>query len=755
MISSGIWTRACRGIRLSPVVVIGVTLALPCEAQPQGAPEEYPRIPRLSAPVVVDGVVDETEWQEGLLITLPWEVSPGDNRPAIVRTECRVGYDSRAVYMGCIAYDPNPSAIRAHLTDRDSAWRDDYIGLMLDTFNDSLRAFGFFVNPLGVQMDIIRNDLGAGDEHDESWDAIWKSNGRITEEGYEIELAVPFTSLRFQSTDGPQIWAGFITRNYPRSVRRQLGSSQIDRNLNCFLCQGVKVIGFEGVKPGKNLDISPTLTARRIDEREGIPDGRFRVSDEGAELGLTVLWGITPNLTFAGTINPDFSQVEADAARLDVNRRFAIFFEEKRPFFLEAADYFETLFNVVHTRSVADPDWGAKLTGKAGPGAIGTFVAGDAITNILIPGSERSFGTMIDDSSIAGVARYRRDIGLSSYMGALYTGREGTDYSNHVVGIDGLFRFTDHDSINFQVLGSQTEYPEAIAAVFKQPSGSFRDAAYRVGYRHETRDLWLGASYRDVGEGFRADLGFMPQVDYREANVAGQRSWWGDRDEWYTRIRLGGRYHFEENQRGGLLFRGGHVWTGFEGPLQSEADYTVSVRTRGYQGVEFDEQTHNLWARVRPSGLIDFGLSLHYGDDIDYAHVRPGTQFSWEPWVTLRIGRHLEFNFSHDSERLDVEGGRLFEVELSELKVVYQFSARTFVRAILQYEDLRRNPQLYDRVVASKREDLFTQLLFSYKINPKTVLFLGYSDNHLGTDSFSVTQLDRTVFFKLGYAWVF
>ena len=202
----------------------------------------------------------------------------------------------------------------------------------------------------------------------------------------------------------------------------------MDPNDNCFVCQAPKVTGFEGVKPGRNLELDPTLTGQRTDQRGGFPDGPLQSGDEEADLGLTARWGITPNLTFSGAVNPDFSQVEADAVELDVDTQFALFFPEKRPFFLEAADFFQTPFNAVYTRTVADPRWGAKLTGKVGKNAIGFFVAEDDRTNLLLPGDQFSRTATLEDLRTTDAAlRYRRDIGTGSTLGARSpTGKVGT-----------------------------------------------------------------------------------------------------------------------------------------------------------------------------------------------------------------------------------------------------------------------------------------------------------------------------------------
>ncbi len=214
-------------------------------------------------------------------------------------------------------------------------------------------------------MDLIRNDLaGNRNQEDPTWDAIWTSAGELTDDGYVVEMAIPFTSLRFQHRPGEQTWGFSLFRAYPRSTRHEIYNNPYDRNLSCSLCQTEKLVGFSGVKPGRDLELTPTLTGLRVDEREEFDDPELVEGDAEAQVGITARWGITPNMSLLGTLNPDFSQVESDAARLQVNNQFALFFSEKRPFFLEGADLFQTFFRTVHTRVVADPSWGLKVTGK-------------------------------------------------------------------------------------------------------------------------------------------------------------------------------------------------------------------------------------------------------------------------------------------------------------------------------------------------------------------------------------------------------
>ena len=722
-------------------------------AQETPRPRTEYSIPRTESPIKVDAKLDEPAWQEAARIDLQYETRPGENIPAPVETECLVTYDSSHVYIAFRAYDENPQAIRAHMVDRDTAFNDDFVGVVLDTFNDERRAFEFFVNPLGVQMDLFNDDLS----HDEttSWDAIWSSAGRITEEGYVVELAIPFHQLRFPSGGEELTWGFDAVRFYPRSDRVRIASQPMDRGVSCYLCQISKATGFEGASAGRNIELVPTLTAGRTDEREDFPEGDLQDGSAETELGLTAKWGITPSLTGNLALNPDFSQVEADVAQLDVNNPFALFYPEQRPFFLEGADIFSTPLDTVFTRNVADPLWGGKISGKQSIHGLGVFVAQDQVTNLLFPGSEGSDSDSFDFKTIDSVWRYRRDFGNASAIGALFTGREGDNYHNRVAGVDGLYRITDTHSLRFQALGSQSLYPDDIAEDYDQPMGSFSDQAYLLGYSHDSRN-WRGwARYQDIGEDFRADMGFMPQVDFREGSTGFEHNWWGKEGDWYNRIELGSELERKEDQSGQLLQQEWRVWSGVGGPLQSFVWLNLSLAEQGYEGEVFNANAVRTFFRIQPSGMFSFDMFSRIGGQVDFDNVQQGDAVRLVPNFRLNLGRHVQAQLRHTYEQLDVDDGRLFTANLSQLRFVYQFNIRTFVRAIVQYTDIDRDLSLYDdpEDVDAKTNQVFSQLLFSYKVNPRTVLFLGYSDNREGDENNDLLQEDRSVFLKIGYAW--
>ncbi len=739
------------------VAAMLLTIVVPSIAFAQAPENEKPSppathdIPRVDAEVRVDGVLDEAVWDRAWTMTMDYEVQPGENIPAPARTEVLVMYDERHIYVGFRATDPDPGAIRAHLTDRDQAWSDDWVGVVFDTFNDERRNYLFAINPLGVQMDTIEH----WPDGDTPWDGIWASAAIVTDWGWSAEIEIPFSTLRFQRSEAPQIWGFDAIRGYPRNVFHQMGAFPRDRSNNCYLCQALEIEGFAGVSPGRNIEIVPTLTASRTDAREVLPDGSMVDGDPDIELGITARWGITPNLTLSGTVNPDFSQVEADARQLEVNRPFAIFYPEKRPFFMEGADFFETSMDIVYTRLMREPSWGLKLTGKEGAHTIGAYVVDDDITNLIIPGSESSDYTVLDSSNRATVLRYKHDIGSSVTLGGLFTDRNGQDYLNRVGGFDGDLRITPRDRVFVQVLGSSTRYPEEVVEDFDQPEGTFDDWAGEIYYTHDTRTWQWWALLWDVGSDFRADLGFMPQVNFRHREVGLGYQWNAVQGSWYSRMDLKAKVADTVDQTGFLLFHEDVVQFTFEGPLQSHSVVRPSRAREGYNGQEFNVNRLRLHFCAKPNGHSHAWLNLTGGGQVDYVNTRAGDFVNIDAGFWYRFGRHFFIEPGYTRERMDVAGGWLYTSTIAQLEASWQFNARCFVRAILQHVNDQFNTALYSDDRGPEYQNLFTQLLFSYKLNPSTVFFLGYSDNSFSNQDYELTRANRSVFAKIGYAWVF
>ena len=720
-------------------------------------------IHRATSPIQIDGRLDEPAWSSALTFDVPYEWQPGDNSVPPVATDFLVTYDDHYLYAAFKAHDPRPAEIRAHLMDRDSIdtlVQDDHVVLQIDPFNDERRGLQFRINPLGIQADAMFSPNDGGE--DWSFDMIWDSAGRITEDGYVVELAIPLNQIRYPRTRGAQTWGFDVGRSYPRNVRHRMSAAPRDRDNSCILCQVVKVRGFENLEPGRNLEITPTVTANRTDLAARGPGGPggFESGHGKTDAGLTARWGITPSATLNATINPDFSQVEADVAQLNVNQRFALFYPEKRPFFLQGADFFNTPLQVVFTRTVADPRWGAKLTAKEGENAFAGFAAEDEINQLIFPSNQGSAFTSLDQKVTSGILRYRRDVGRNSSLGAIYAGRQGDDYHNHLAGLDGFFRLSGADTVKFQVLRSDTRYPGPVARDFDQPAGAFGGNALLANYDHFARDWSWGAAYEDEAREFRADSGFIPRVDIREARGYLGRQIYGDKDGWFTQLNLSVNGRRTEDHDGRLTDEQYVLDANVSGAaLQSYAEVAVARNTTLFAGRLYEGMTTwALYSNFQPGGAARLSLNAEYDDTIDFTNNRPARLAALSPGVELKLGRHVNALFTETLQRLDVDGGRLFEADLSQLRLIYNFNARCFVRGIFQYLDLRQAVDLYrpeiQPSIEPRTQTLLTQLLFSYKLNAQTVLFLGYSDDQLGTRDFSLTRTDRTFFFKVGYAWV-
>ncbi len=760
--------------RLTRIVCAAGLLCLPALAAGQSPPQPpapsparpaaasgkvtYP-ITRAASAIKVDGVLDEDAWKTAAVVPLPIEWMPGDNVPPPVETECFVTYDAKNLYVAFRAHDPRPSEIRAHLMDRDDTdtlIQDDHVGMMIDTFNDERRAFQFRVNPLGVQADAIFSEQDGVEDF--SWDMIWNAVARITSDGYIVETALPLKQLRFPAGEGPQTWGFEAFRSYPRNVRHRISSQRRDRNLGCLLCQENKISGLEGLAQGRNLEFDPTGTFSRTDELAAPTDGGLTRGDVKAEAGLSARWSMTSSMTMNGTINPDFSQIEADVAQLDVNQRFALYYPEKRPFFLEGIDYFTTPVQAVFTRTVADPYWGAKLTGKQGGNAMGLFVTRDRINNLLLPSNESSANASLEDDVTTVVGRYRRDIGPSSTIGALYAGREGEGYHNRQIGADLFWRPSQADALRVQYIRSDTRYPDQIVQDYAQPSGSFGGNATWVDYQHVAAKWAAFGQYEAYDSGFRSDTGYVPRVDYRMFWGQGQRRWFRGAGSWFNQIDVGMRAWRMMNDEWSMTDQTVAAFVNYTGPYQTQVQFNAPHDQIVYGGKSYEFYRTNFYAGVKPSGRTAFSVTGRFGGGVDYANNRKATSaMQVGPALEYRPITRVSLHLSYNLDRLDVQGGRLYTANLAQLKAMYYFNVRAFVRAILQYTDISRDPALYTFPVDERTRRLFQQDLFSYKLNPQTVLFLGYSDNasNVRVPSIDLQQTNRTLFIKIGYAIVF
>lgn len=702
-------------------------------------------IPVLEGEIVIDGVPDDAGWQNAASIEVNIEIQPGDNIPAPATATLRIGYTRDALYLAFHALDPDPSKIRAHLTDRDGAFQDDFVGIMLDTFDDHRRSYEFFVNPLGVQMDMIREEA-TGNE-DDSWDGLWSSASRITADGYDVEIRIPFSTLRFRNTEGAKRWGLIAFRNYPRNLRHQITSVPVARGSNCLLCQSAKIEGMTGVQQGRNLEVVPTLTVTDAQTRD-ISGGAWHGDGVQIEPGVDVSWAPSPNMTLNATLNPDFSQVESDQAQLDLTSNFALYFPEKRPFFMEGADYFNTPFQVLYTRQVADPDFGLRVTGRTGSGAYGAFAARDAVTQLLIPGVLGSGFAVLDQPANVAVARYRQDINAHTSVGVIATSRHGDDYANDLAGVDARWQQGNH-TLSGQFLHSQSKYPVSLGFDDATPVGN----AWRVDYGFESRAWEFDAWHQKIDPGFRADLGFIGQVGYDKSLIGGSHTWFRDGAR-ITRVQLYSDFDITHRYDGQLLERELEAQLAFNGPLQSNFGVMALTRVRYWNSQMFDESYVNVFGNITPASGMQFGGNFRTGPQVDLAASRRGQGRYFDVYGNMSFGRGLNLNVDLFQQSLRRDGGTAFSATVLDTRLAWQFDPRQRIRIAIQASNIDKDPGLYVDPVNRHARDIAAQLIYSYKLNPRTALYAGGTlGGFLDDDNPEMFASGRGVFVKLSYGW--
>ncbi len=710
------------------------------------------RIPLLQGDIAIDGELDDAAWDGALVQEIAYDIQPGDNTPAPVKTTVRIGYTRDALYLSFHALDPDPGAIRAHLRDRDTAFSDDWVGVFMDTFNDQRRGYELIVNPLGVQSDLI-NNATTGNE-DASWDGLWSSAGKITAEGYDVEMRIPFSTLRFRSGNEDKRWGISLFRNYPRDKRHQLTSHKVPRESNCFLCEWAKYDGMAGAQQGRNIEVVPTLTMSKSEHRDAASTP-WQSGDSSVEAGVDVSWAPSPAMTLNATLNPDFSQVETDQLQLDINNSFALFYEEKRPFFLEGADYFTSQFNVLYTRQIADPDFGLRTTGRTQSGAYGAIVARDATTLLLVPGVLGSRFERLDQDADVAVGRYRHDINENASIGVIGTFRRGDDYANNVAGVDARWHKDAHTA-SAQFLHSQSEYPANIVDAYARelgddatPSGNAWRMQYSFGNRNWSFDTW----HMDIDPGFRADLGFMGQVGYDKSLVGGGHSWYRD-GEAFNRINVYADFDITHRFDGQLLERELEGQVSVQGPMQSSITLHGMTRSRFWRGQMFDERYTDINANSRPNGLLQLGAYFNVGTMLDLAAEKTGRRTMIELWGNANIGRGVAMDWDITRQQMRRDGGTAFDTIVVNAGGSWQFTPRQRMRLTLQGSRVERDPALYAFAVNEKARDWAAQMVYSYKINPRTAVYAGGSYGaFMDDDNPDMFGNTRSVFVKLSYGW--
>jgi hypothetical protein len=722
-------------------------------------PKPSVTIQRAAEPITIDGDLSDAGWKGIEPITTWYETNPGDNTPPRVKNVAWLAYDDRFLYAAFEFEDPHPDQIRAPLGDHDAVRSPtDYGGIIVDSRADGKTAQMFLANPRGVQYDAVTSDATG---EDNSPDFFWDSAGKITATGWTLEIRVPFSSLRYRNLAHPT-WGILLYRNYPRDRRYQFFSARLPRDVNCFICNSSPLTGFESLPHGSHLVLAPFVTSQRTNTPSGDLGTPLESVDLQNQAGLDMKWNPSAGAAIDGTYNPDFSQVESDAAQIVANERFAVFYPEKRPFFLEGVDLLNAPLQVVYTRTVTDPKSGLRLTGKIGEAAYTALGARDeGGGQVIIPGPYGSHFADQDFASDVGVARVRRDLGRS-FASFLATGRVidgGGD--NAVFGPDLQWRPRPSDAITGQYVYSESHTPNRPDLDSEWDGRHLQDHAAQVNWSHGGEHVDWFVQGQDIGSQFRADVGFMPQVGYRADYLEGgytQRPV----EKFFSRVRYWANTYADQERSGASI--DDHVAAGLGADGKWNSFLRVELNRDGFQvGDQWLQRFRpRVLLQASPSRFLNaFSIDSYFGQEVDFDNARLGTGATFVTSATLRPGDHLELVANLNLRWLDEsliqgERQRLFTAQVERLRATWAFSSRSFLRLIGQYIETTSNPSMYDDPtnVDAKDASFAGSALFAYKLNWQTVFYTGYGDTRTYTTFSDRLEPDsRQVFAKLSYAW--
>lgn len=739
------------------------------------------QVPRLEGAVTMDGELTEDVWQRAALLTGFSSYLPLDNRPAQDSTEVRVWYSATAVYFGVRAFETH-GPVHATLAARDRIDSDDYVQLLIDPFNDRRRVYVFGVNPLGAQADGIRTDAGNAPTPrgqtfggsppaniDLNPDFVFESKGHLTDYGYEFEVRIPLKSIRFQGSN-EQRWS-FQALRYVQHSGYQQTWTPARRGSSAFLGQSGTLTGFRDLQRETVVEVNPELTA----SVSGTPATEGWQYKTSPDLGANLRWRVVPNVTLNGTVRPDFSQVEADAAQVPGDTRFALFFPEKRPFFVDGSDQYDSPSNLIYTRRIVQPVAAAKISAKVGRTNIAFLSAVD----------DRAGSALGTEHPVYNVLRAKRDIFAQSTMGFTYTDRvEGDDY-NRVAAADARIVFGGMYGLSMNAGGSVT-----------RSAGTSRSAPIWDATLSRT-GLHYGALYTfgAVGEDFVAASGFVPRAGlvraglYQRASVypresaiesylirAGWEQLWDYdgffRGESVRETKLQAENVF--NLRGGWIVSATPVRESWVFPRETYAAYRV---LRPADTVAFTPaprtSTYVLLGRITTPqySLVTGRLGTILGRDVEFFETGAARRIDFTADADWRLSDQLRLTtsylYSHYTRRRD--GTTLSRANVPRLKVEYQVSRPLFVRFVGQYDNRTRNalrdPRTgealaiirdgrLERAAEQLVRDIRIDWLVSYVPTPGTVVFAGYGASLYEPEAFRFRDLERVrdgVFVKLSY----
>jgi hypothetical protein len=733
-------------------IVLAIAAAMPVSAQaPPPAPNAgkipLSKIPRVHRAPKLEDFMENHPREAELTVTDFRQNSPGDGIPATEPTTAYLSYDDKNLYVAFLCRDES-GEVRAHLSKREDSDQDDGVGVLLDTFRDFHRAYYFFSNPLGVQTDAIYTE---GQGYDFSFDTLWANAGRVTKDGYIVFFSIPFKSLRF-SHEPEQTWGVALYRTILRKSEYDYWP-YVTQRVEGLTQQFAPVGGLENVSPGRNIQLIPygLLASDHFLTQPG--GGALPVFADKFEhrSGLDAKFVVKDSLAFDVTLNPDFSQVESDDPQVTVNQRFAVFFPEKRPFFIENAGFFAAPIDLFFSRRIADPQFGARMTGKLGKWTLGALVIDDRR-----PGQTFTTGPYAT-RAVDGVVRVTREFGNQSYIGAFFSSRDFADTSNRVASLDARLKLSKNWVADVQGVHTWTRQDlnaerNCLSFASSAPDiGSQQGNAFWADVSHSGRHFTFTANYNDFSPNFCTELGFVNRIDIRQNNAFGGYLWrpekskivdfgpivsetvdWnhnGALQDWQAAVG----FQLDLTKQTTVTINRGEAYELFDNINFRKHSTSASVTTQPYKWISFSTRyAQGIGENFFPAtGLLPF---LGNAKRVNFGFtLRPSSRFRLdETFIYYRLGTRA------GSVTPPFSPGRsIFNNYLNRAKLNYQFTKELSLRLILDYNatiananlvDLQANLGGNDTGPFAPTKQFTTDVLLTYLLHPGTAVYLGYNN---------------------------
>jgi len=730
-----------------------VSAQAPAAPPPNEAKIPLSKIPRVHHAPKLEDFLENHPREAELTVADFRQNAPGDGTPATESTTAYLSYDEKNLYAAFICHD-EAGEVRAHLSKREASDQDDGVGVLLDTFRDFHRAYFFSSNPLGVQTDAIYTE---GQGYDFSFDTLWDNAGRVTSDGYIVFFSIPFKSLRF-SSDPEQTWGVALYRTILRKNEYDYWP-YVTQRVEGLTQQFAPVAGLDNVSPGRNIQFIPyglLANDHFLNQPGGGPPGFVDKFEHRA--GLDAKFVAKDSVTFDVTLNPDFSQVESDDPQLTVNQRFAVFFPEKRPFFIENAGFFATPVNLFFSRRIADPQFGTRMTGKLGKWTLGALVIDDRR-----PGQGFSSGPY-NTRAADGVVRVTREFGNQSYIGGFFSSRDFADTSNRVASLDARLKFSKNWVVDVQGAHTWTRqnsnagldclsFPDFARGVGSQQGNAlWADASY------SGRHFSFSTNYNDFSPNFCTELGFVNRIDIRQNNAYGGYFW---RPEKSKIIDFGPSFSETVDWNHAGILQDWGAALGFQVDFAKQTTISIS-RGEAYElfeNIGFRKHSTSFLLSTQPYKWISF--SARYTQGIGENFFPAQSLVPFQPFLgstkrvnfgfTLRPSARFRLDETLIYYRLGTRAGwvtppfspgqSVFNNYLNRAKLNYQFTKELSLRLILDYNATIANSQLFDVQRSLGGSDdvngpfaptkqFTTDVLFTYLLHPGTAIYLGYNNGY-------------------------